>query len=120
MNAKENVRYLFKGVDVDLKTREYIEKKLANLEKFSDKILQAEVEVDLDKKNLFRVEIMIKTPRNLFRSEDTTESIEASTDLAIDEIQKQMTHLKDKLRTVKKRGAMSIKKKVVIDENARF
>lgn len=116
----ENMRYLFKGVEVDQRTREYIEKRVSTLEKFNDHILQIEVEVDIDKKGKFRVEIMAKTPRNLFRAEDTTESIEGSVDMAVDELQVQMTHLKDKLRTVRKRGAMSLKKKAVVAEEARF
>jgi ribosomal subunit interface protein len=114
------MRFLFKGVDVDLKTREYIEKRLETLDKFIENITLVEVEIDLDKKGKFRVEIMVHTPRNMFRAENTTESIEASTDLNMDELQVQITHLKDKLRTLKKRGAMSLKKKAVLDENARF
>lgn len=114
------MRFLFKGVEVDLKTREYVQKRLSTLDKFVDNITLAEVEIDLDKKGMFRVEIMVHTPRNMFRAENTSESIEGSTDLDMDELQLQITHLKDKLRTLKKRGAMSLKKKTVLDENARF
>ena len=116
----ENVRYLFKGIEVDEKTREYIEKRIQTIDRFIEHAKQAEVEIDLDKKGKFRVEIMIQTPRNLFRAENTTESVEGSTDLAVDELQRQMTHMKDRLRTLKKRGAVSIKKKTVIDTSARF
>lgn len=116
----ENVRYLFKGVEIDDRTREYVEKRLQTIDKFLEHGQQVEVEIDLDKKGKFRVEIMVKTPRNLFRAENTTESIEASTDLAVDELQAQINHMKDRLRTLKKRGAMSIKKKAVLDESARF
>lgn len=120
MAITENVRYLFKGVEIDDRTREYIEKKLQTIDHFLEHAQQAEVEIELDKKGKFRVEIMIKTPRNLFRADNVTESIEASTDLVVDELQIQITHMKDRLRTLKKRGAQSIKKKIVIDENARF
>lgn len=120
MSTTENMRFFFKGIAVDVKTRQYIEKKLEALDKFIDNIVKSEVEVDLDKKGKFRVEVMIHTARNMFRADNTTDSIEASIDLVADELQTQMTHLKDKLRTLKKRGAMSIKKKVVLDEGARF
>ena len=90
------------------------------MDKFVDNILKSEVEVDLDKKGKYRVEVMLHTPRNMFRADNTTESIEASIDLVVDELQAQVTHLKDKLRTLKKRGAISIKKKIVLDEGARF
>ena len=115
-----NIRYFYKGVKIDDRTREYIEKRLESLNKIADNILQIEVEVDLDKKGKFRVEIMVKTPRNLFRSENTTESIEGSTDMSIEELHIQIVGTKDKLRTLRDRGARSIKKKTVLDENSRF
>ncbi|MDD5397391.1 MAG: ribosome-associated translation inhibitor RaiA [Candidatus Moranbacteria bacterium] len=121
MSTTENVRFFFKGLGVDAKTREYIEKRLSSLDnKFMEEVLQTEVEIDLDKKGKFRVEVMIKTPRNLFRAENTTESIEGSIDLTVEELQEQITHQKDKVRTIRKRGALSLKKKAVIDQAARF
>lgn len=120
MSTTENMRFFFKGVAVDEKTRNYIEKRISTLDKFIDNILKSEVEVDLDKKGKFRVEVMVSTPRNMFRADNTTDSIEASTDLVVDELQVQITHMKDRLRTLKKRGAISLKKKVVLDEAARF
>lgn len=118
--ATSNMRFLFKGVEVDERTREYVSKRLETIGKMTENILQTEVEIGVDKKGKFRVEVMVRTPRDLFRAENTTESIEGSTDLVVDEIQDQITHLKDKLLTLQKRGGRSIKKKAVIDENARF
>ncbi|MEI7621127.1 MAG: ribosome-associated translation inhibitor RaiA [Candidatus Moraniibacteriota bacterium] len=121
MSTTENLRFLFKGLTLDQKTREYIEKRLTSLDKkFAEDVLLTEVEVDLDKKGKFRVEVMIKTPHNLFRSENTTESVEASIDLCVEELEQQIVHQKDKVRTIRKRGAMSLKKKLVIDSDARF
>lgn len=120
MSTTENMRFFFKGVEIDETQRAYIEKRISTLDKFVDNIIKSEVEIDLDKKGKFRVEIMLHTPRNMFRADNTTDSIEASTDLNVDELQAQVTHLKDKLRTLKKRGAMSLKKKTVLDEGARF
>lgn len=120
MITEKNTKFFYKGVEIDERTKKYVEKRLSTLNKFIDNILKTEVEIDLDKKGKFRVEVMIHTPRNLFRADDTTDSIEASTDMVVDELQDQMTHTKDRLRTLKKRGAMSIKKKMVIDGEARF
>jgi ribosomal subunit interface protein len=120
MATTENMRFFFKGVAVQQQTRDYIEKRLNTLDKFVDNILKSEVEIDLDKKGKFRVEVIVQTPRNMFMADNTTDSIEASIDLVVDELQTQITHLKDKLRTLKKRGAMSLKKKAVVDEGARF
>ena len=116
----ENVRMLYKGLQIDERTKGYIEKKLQTLDKFLDNVVQTEVAIEMDKKGKFYVEIIVKTPRNTFIAENTTESVEGSVDINMDEIQTQITHLKDKLRTLKKRGAMSLKKKTVIDESARF
>lgn len=120
MITEKSVKFLFKGVEIDERTREYVEKRLNTLDKFIEDILKVEVEIDLDKKGKFRVEVMIHTPRNMFRADNTTDSIEASTDMVVDELQDQMTHTKDRLRTLKKRGALSLKKKMVLDEDARF
>jgi ribosomal subunit interface protein len=120
MATTENMRFFFKGLEIDLPTRDYIEKRLDTMDKFIENITKSEVEIDMDKKGKFRVEVMLHTPRNMFRADNTTESIEASIDLVADELQAQITHMKDKLRTLKKRGAMSIKKKTVLDEGARF
>ena len=116
----DNMRYLYRGVEVDERTKEYIEKRLVALDKLLENITQVEIEIDMDKKGKFRVEVMVKTPRDLFRAENTTESIEGSYDLAMDELQVQITRLKDKLQTLRERGARSIKKKMVVDDGARF
>ncbi len=116
----ENVRFMGKGLEIEEKEKDYILKKLATLDRIVDEAVQTEVEVDADKKGFIRVEVMVKTPRQLFRAEETTESLEASIDLVVDELQKQVVDTKDKVRTLRERGARSIKKKAVLDENARF
>lgn len=120
MITEKNTKFFYKGVEIDERTKDYVEKRLSTLDKFIENILKTEVEIDLDKKGKFRVEVMIYTPRNMFRADNTTDSIEASTDMVVDELQDQMTHMKDKLRTLKKRGARSLKKKMVVDNGARF
>lgn len=116
----DNVRFMTKGVNVDDETKDYVMKRLETMDKFVGKVIQTEVEINMDKKGKFRVEVMIKTPRDLFRAEETTESIEGSTDLIVDQLQAQIVDAKEKFRTLRERGARSIKKKTVIDENARF
>lgn len=113
-------RFLFKGVDIDERTREYVLKRLERLEKLVDPISQFEVELDKDKQGKFRAEIMVKTPHTLYRAEETTISIEGSTDLVIDELVGQITKEKNKKHDLKLRGQRSIKKKLVVDESARF
>jgi ribosomal subunit interface protein len=115
-----NVRFMYKNVSIDEKTKEYILKRLEAVDKVMDKVLHKEVEIDMDKKGNIRVEVMIKTPYDLFRAENTTESIEGSIDTVVDELKIQVTREKDRRKTLIKRGAQSIKKKIVLDEGARF
>lgn len=113
-------RFLAKGVTLDDRTNAYIEKRLERLEKLVDPVSKFEVEVDRDKKGKFRVEVMVQTPHQLYRAEDTTISIEGSVDTVVDELEGQITRAKDRFSTLKRRGARSIKKKLVLDEDARF
>lgn len=115
-----NMRFLFKGVDIDERTKEYILKRLVRIEKLVDPVSEFSIEIDQDKKGKFRVEVMVKTPHNLYRAEETTVSIEGSTDVVIDELEAQIDKKKNRNRDLKMRGNRSIKKKLVLDESARF
>ncbi|MDP2838024.1 MAG: ribosome-associated translation inhibitor RaiA [Candidatus Moranbacteria bacterium] len=113
-------RFLFKGVNIDDRTRDYIVKRLGRIEKLVDPVTQFEVEVGQNKQGKFRVEIMVKTPHDLHRAEETTLSIEGSTDIVIDELENQIGKKKNRSRDLKRRGSRSIKKSLVTDESARF
>lgn len=115
-----NLRLFCKNVTLDDRTKDYIIKRLQKMEKFLKGSLEYEVEINMDKKGKFYAEIMIKTPHKLYRTTKTSESIEGSVDMAIDEMQRQIVRDVDKLRDLRERGARSIKKKIVIDKKARF
>jgi ribosomal subunit interface protein len=115
-----NIKYLFKDVTIDDRTRDYIEKRLSGVEKINKQIIKTEVEIDRDKRGLFRVEVMLMTPKDFFRAEETTESIEGSIDTVVDELKVQIVKKKSKLWTKVMRGARSIKKKMSVDKDARF
>ncbi|MBP9698206.1 MAG: ribosome-associated translation inhibitor RaiA [Candidatus Moranbacteria bacterium] len=115
-----NTRFLFKGIEIDDRTKDYVLKRLERVEKLVDPVTEFEVEMEQDKKGKFRVEIMVKTPHNLYRAEEVTESIEGSTDKVIDELEVQIDKKKNRNRDLKLRGNRSIKKKLVLDESARF
>jgi ribosomal subunit interface protein len=120
MIAKNKIRFLLKGVKIDERTKKYVEKKLEYADKLLKNILLKEVEIDLDKKGNFRVEVMIKTPFCLYRSEEITESIEGSIDIVSDELKIQIKKDLERVKTQKKRGRISIKKRMVVDKDARF
>jgi len=115
-----NIRYLLKGIKINKRNEEYIEKRLKALEKFLDKILQSEVEINIDKKGKFGIKLMVHTPYKKYRVEEISESIEGVIDIAVADIKDQIAKDKGKIRTLKKRGRISIKKKMVLDKKARF
>jgi ribosomal subunit interface protein len=119
MTEEKSKRYFCKGLKIDDKTQEYVEKKVSALEKLIEKITKTEVEIDLDKKGHYRVEVMIKTPYHLYRAEDTTESIEGSIDSVENQLRGQITSRKDKRRTLLKDGWRKIKESLVFDRNAK-
>lgn len=114
------IRFLLKGLKIDQRTREYIEKRLAVLEKVLTNILHLAVEIDLDKKGYFRVEVMVRTPREIFRAEEITESVEGSVDIVQKELLVQIKKKHKRRQTLKERGARTLKKKMVVDPKARF
>lgn len=113
-------RYLFTGLDIDERTREYIEKRLTRIEKVADWHDRVEIEIEREKRGHFRVEVMVIGPHHHVRAEESTESVEASIDAVVDEIEGQIVKEADRKETETIRGARSIKKRLVIDENARF
>lgn len=115
-----NLRLFAKNVNLDDRTKDYILKRIQKMEKFLKKSLEYEVEVSMDKKGKFYVEIMIQTPYKLYRVSEISESVEGSVDLAVEVMQKQIVRDKDKIRDLRERGARSLKKKMVLDEKARF
>ena len=104
-----STRFLFKGVEVDDRTREYILKRLGRLEKLVDSASRFETEVDKDKKGKFRVEVMVHTPHTLYRAEEVTESIEGSIDIVVDELDGQIVRDKERVRDMRKKGARELK-----------
>jgi len=69
-----SVRMLYKGVDVDNRTEKYILKRIQKVTKVLKKILEYEVQVSMDKKGKFSIAFMVKTPYELYRTEERSES----------------------------------------------
>lgn len=118
--GNKNFRFFSKDVILEEESKSYVIKKIAKMEKFLQEPLNFEIEISLDKKGKFYVEIMIKTPHKLYRATQISESIEASIDTIVEELQKQIINDKDKIKDIRKRGARSLKKKIVISKDARF
>ncbi len=115
-----NLRLFCKNVKLNDRTKDYVIKRIQKMEKFLKKTLEYEVEIMKDKKDKFYAELMIKTPHKLYRATEISESVEGSIDMVVAEMQRQIVSEVEKARDLKKRGARSIKKKIVIDSEARF
>lgn len=121
-----NIRYYCKSVQVDAKTKSYIEKRLKPIEKLLKNIhnlgeekdvLQFEIEIDRDRKGKFRVEIIIKTPYETYRSEEISESIEGSVDILSEDLKNQISKNKDKKRSLVKKGARLVKMMMMLGKS---
>lgn len=115
---------MYKGIEIDQDKKDfaedYILKRLEVLDRMIEKIIKVDVEINQNKRGLYRVELMVHTPRNIFRSQEVSESIEGSADIAVDELKTQVRRKKDKIMTKILRGARSIRKKMSLDKDARF
>lgn len=117
----DSMRFLFRGITIDSRTEAYITKRLRTVEKMlNGEESRFEVEIEMDKKGKFRVEVMIKMPGRLYRAEETTQSVEGSVDMVESELQNQIRRDKEKAMTLRMRGGRSIKKRLVLDGGARF
>lgn len=113
-------RFLYKDVEPDERTKDYILKRLGEVSDLFHELSLFETEVSRDKKGFFRVEVNVREPHKLHRAEETSKSVEGSIDLVIDKLRVHIVKEKDRRRDLRERGARSIKKGVVVDESARF
>jgi len=113
-------RFLYKGDTKNERSTAYIVKKLERLEKLVEETALFEIELSEEKDNAFRVEVMVSVSGELFRAEETSISIEGSIDKVVDELEGQITKLHNKKRDLDVRSERSMKKKLVVDEDARF
>jgi ribosomal subunit interface protein len=117
------LRYYFNGNgdEVPETSRTYIEEKLEKLQKFlRGRVTVAEVEIEKDKKGHFRVEVQARIPGSRYIADNIGHTIEEGFDLVFDELVNQINKNTKKIRTLRKRAEISIKKRFVIDEGARF
>jgi ribosomal subunit interface protein len=114
-------KFVAKDTEITEDDRRYVLKRLGEIEEVFDSDSLFEVEIGKDKRNFFRVEVNVSAPGNeLHRGEEISESVEGSIDIVIDKLRIQAVRGKDKARDLRDRGARSIKKKIALDESARF
>ena len=116
-----NIEYYHKNIDpLDEITREYIEEKLSTLERLTE-IRDVRVEVSQRKDSEFYLNVSVRSVDGFeYRAEEKSPSITACVDILGEELKTQIRRDTEKIQDLKRRGGRSIKKKMTIDEDARF
>ncbi|PWG79106.1 ribosome hibernation-promoting factor, HPF/YfiA family [Pararcticibacter amylolyticus] len=89
--------------DADKKLLEFIQKKAAKLDQFSDQIISAQVYLKLEKTEDEQnkiAEIKLTLPGNQLFAKEQCKSFEEATDLAIESLKRQINKHKEKSRPV--------------------
>jgi len=87
--------------NVDLELIKYIEKKVNNLEKFNDNIVDAEVFLKVEKSSVKEnkiAELKVRLPGNDLLVKKQSKKFEEGISLAVDAIKRQLLKRKEKLR----------------------
>ena len=103
-----NVTYLLNGLKLNEKEKEYLEKKLAKVNRFfrdyhNPDELRVKIDINQDKKSFWIVEIMLETPTKIFRVVKNDKDFMTAVDLSHDALLKQLRRFKDKLITLRRR-----------------
>ena len=87
--------------NIDLELIKYIEKKVNNLEKFNDNIVDAEVFLKVEKSSVKEnkiAELKVRLPGNDLLVKKQSKKFEEGISLAVDAIKRQLLKRKEKLR----------------------
>jgi putative sigma-54 modulation protein len=97
-----NVSFQSIHFDADRKLLDFIEKKLSKLESLSNKIINAEVYLRLDKSENSSnkiTEIKINIPGHTLFSKEQCKTFEEAADLAVESLRNQLKKAVEKMRT---------------------
>ncbi|PID52410.1 MAG: hypothetical protein CR972_01850 [Candidatus Moraniibacteriota bacterium] len=116
-----NIEYYHKNIEsLGSASRAYVEEKLKSLEKLTE-VRDVHVEISQRKDGDFFMNITVRSNNgNEYRAEEKNLTINACIDIIQDELRNQIRRDTEKTRVLQRRGGRSIKKKMTIDENARF
>jgi len=86
----------------DQKLLDRIEKKMAKLNTFFDRIIDADVKLRLENSGQVRdkvAEVKLAVPGTTLFAKETTKTFETSIDMVIDNLKRQLTRYKEKIRS---------------------
>lgn len=116
-----NIEYYHKNIEpLGAASREYIEEKLEALDKLTE-VRDVHVEISQRKDGDFFMNVVVRSIDGYeYRAEEKSQAVQACIDIIQDELRNQIRRDTEKARDLRRRGGRSIKKKMTIDENARF
>lgn len=95
-----NIQITARNINLTDAIRQYAEKKVSKLEKYSDHITEASVLLEVQK-NVHSVEVLLSAKGVFMKGLEKSEDLYASIDLAVDKIEKQLIKYKEKLQSKK-------------------
>ncbi len=100
------IRYLFSSMIND-NEKNYVTTKILKCRKllsnYPDETLTIEVEIEQDKKGFWRVEVMIKTPHELYRASKQDSDLFKAVDMLEEALMKQIRRNKEKIRDLSRK-----------------
>ena len=97
-----NIKVTGKNIEITNAIREYIEKRLERLEKFTSENTEVNVVCSVEREEQI-VEIQVSTGKEFIRVDNSNEDLYASVDLALDKAERQLRKEKEK-RVEKNQG----------------
>ncbi len=98
------MKIVIKGTNTDLSPslKEYVFEKVGQLEKYIKRVVEADVELEVDKKHrtgeIFRAEVMLYVPRDVLRASEQATDMYAAIDLVMPKLKKQIEKYKAKVQ----------------------
>ncbi len=115
-----NVSYYHKNVhSLSNATKQYIEQRIATLEDVR-RIDMARVELDQTKNGDFHMSIQANSGPHVYYASARSSDVNACAEEIRGELRTQMLSEKGKIRSLVRRGARSLKKKLTISDDARL
>jgi putative sigma-54 modulation protein len=108
-----------KNVEINESVRAYVEKKLGRLDRYMDNVVQAEVEVSMEKTKAatdrYVVEVTMHANGTILRGEEKAADVFSAVDTVLDVMQRRLTRYKEKLY---QRGRSGAAKAALAEEQA--
>jgi putative sigma-54 modulation protein len=107
------MKIVIKGTNTELtpSLKEYVYEKVGRLERYLKRVVEADVELEVDRKHrsgeIFRAEVMLFVPRDVLRATEQATDMYAAIDLVMPKLKRQIEKYKDKIKHKRERQPRS-------------